>query len=296
MSDFSIWLLEYGYVDRFPASNLFAAQPFEGFRRMPYCFGLIRSQDRCILVDTGFWDENRHRLLTAKYGETFWQPPPEVVRRAGVEPSEVDTIVLTHNDFDHAGCVTAFPHAQVVVQREELERYAAAAALPTRFAFLTNVAQRDLPETLAARAVDGLAALVEGESHLVDGIRLVPAFGTHTPGSQYVVVDNDADGRWILAGDLVYVYENVEGLRGDGVLAPIAMTTGSHTAWLHAVAALVDAVDGDTHRVLPFHDAEAWRRFDSREYDDGLHVAEITRAGRHESVLQRSYEPANERE
>ena len=146
MSDYSVWLLEYGYVDRFPASNLFAAQPFEGFRRMPYCFGLIRSQERCILVDTGFWDTNRHRLLTAKYGETLWQPPSDVVRRAGVEPSDVDTIVLTHNDFDHAGCVTAFPKAHVVVQREELERYAAAAALPARFAFLTNVAQSDLPE------------------------------------------------------------------------------------------------------------------------------------------------------
>lgn len=27
MSDYSIWVLEYGFVDRFPASNLFAAQP-----------------------------------------------------------------------------------------------------------------------------------------------------------------------------------------------------------------------------------------------------------------------------
>jgi glyoxylase-like metal-dependent hydrolase (beta-lactamase superfamily II) len=292
VSDHSIWLLEYGYVDRFPASNLFAAQPFEGFRRMSYCFGLIRSRERCILVDTGFWDEERHRLLTAKYGETLWQPPTEVVRRAGVEPSDVDTIVLTHNDFDHAGCVTAFPDAHVVVQREEMERYAAAAALPPRFAFLTNVAQKDLPETLAARD----ATLVDGEAALVDGIRLVPAFGTHTPGSQYVVVDNDADGRWIFAGDLVYVYENVEGLRGDGVMAPIAMTTGSHTTWLHVVAALVDSVDGETNRVLPFHDTAAWARFDSREYDDGLHVAEVTLAGGHASVLQRVYEPANELE
>jgi N-acyl homoserine lactone hydrolase len=54
MSAHSIWIVEYGYVDGFPASNLFAAQPNEGFRRMPYCFGVIRTADECVLVDAGF--------------------------------------------------------------------------------------------------------------------------------------------------------------------------------------------------------------------------------------------------
>ena len=55
--DYEILVLEYGFVDQFPASNLFAAQPNEGRRRMPYCFALVRSADRVILVDTGFADE-----------------------------------------------------------------------------------------------------------------------------------------------------------------------------------------------------------------------------------------------
>ena len=66
---YSIWILEYGYVDRFPASNLFAAQPNEGHRRMPYCFGLLRSAERTVLVDVGFAVRHRHHEVALERGE-----------------------------------------------------------------------------------------------------------------------------------------------------------------------------------------------------------------------------------
>src|SRR5690606_17305867 len=182
----SIWILEYGYVDRFPASNLFAAQPNEGYRRMPYCFGLLRSAERCVLVDTGFADPEIYRRLTAKYGETKWCAPVDVLGRVGVHPEEVDTILLTHNHFDHAGCVDAFPAAHVWIQRREIESYLAAAARPARFEFLTRACQRDLPQRLAARP----ATLADGAAVVAPGVELRPAYDTHTAGSQVVAVTN----------------------------------------------------------------------------------------------------------
>ncbi|MDW5324172.1 N-acyl homoserine lactonase family protein [Plantactinospora sp. KLBMP9567] len=277
----SIWILEYGYVDRFPASNLFAGQPNEGHRRMPYCFGLVRSADHCVLVDTGFADPAIYDRLTAKYGDTRWSAPVDVLARVGVHAEQVDTILLTHNHFDHAGCVDAFPAAHVYIQRREIECYLAAAARPARFEFLTRSCQADLPQRLAART----ATLVDGTATVTDGVELRPAHDTHTAGSQVVAVTNAADGTWVFAGDNVYSYQNLEGLRGDGVLAPIAMTTGSAAGWLDFADELLAGVGGDTRRILPFHEAAVWDRFPSAVFDDGLHVAEVSLAGGHPSAV-----------
>lgn len=285
MTDYSIWVLEYGFVDQFPASNLFAAQPSEGHRRMPYCFALVRSARRCVLVDTGFADDATYQRLTAKYGRTRWASPTEVLRRAGVGPDEVDTVALTHNHFDHAGCAGAFRNAHLYIQRREIAEYRAALAMPRRFEFLTRSCEPTLPGLFEERARAGLATLADGELEVAPGIVLRPAFGTHTAGSQVVAVTNERNGSWFLAGDNVYAYENLEGLHDDGILAPIAMTTGSAADWLRFADGLLSAAGGDTRRIIPFHEGRLWERFPSREFADGLHVAEISLAAGHDSLI-----------
>ena len=285
MTDYEIRVIEYGYVDRYPASNLFAAQPGEGCRRMPYCFAVLRSADRCILVDCGFADDATYRRLTAKYGRTQWAAPTEVLRRAGTDPDEVDTVILTHNHFDHAGCAGQFRNAHLYIQRRELAEYAAALALPRRFEFLTRSCEATLPALFEERARAGRATLAEGELEVAPGVVLRPAFSTHTAGSQVVSVMNGQNGPWFLAGDNVYAYENLDGLGGDGILAPIAMTTGSAADWLRFADGLLSAAGGDTRRIIPFHEGRLWERFPSREFGDGLHLAEISLAGGHDSLV-----------
>ena len=162
MSAHSVWLVEYGYVDRFPASNLFAAQPNEGFRRMPYCFGVIRTADECVLVDAGFWDPVIHDRLTVKYGQTRWKPPAEVLGRTGIAPDDISALLLTHNHFDHAGCAGQFAAAHLYIQREEIDRYRAALRLPPRFEFLTRNCEPTLPDVLATQDRAGRLTLADG--------------------------------------------------------------------------------------------------------------------------------------
>ncbi len=288
MTDYSVWVLEYGYVDRFPVSNLLAAQPHQGTRRMPYCFGLLRSAEQCILVDTGFADAAVHQRLSTRYGGTYWSSPVEVLSRVGVRPEEVDSILLTHNHLDHSGCVPDFPAAQVYVQRRELRRYHDALASPRRFEFLLRATDPALPGELAERDRQLRVTYASGYLPVTAGIELRPAFDTHTAGSQFALVENAADGRWLFAGDNVYVYQNIEGLQGDGVLEPIGTSTGSQWIWLDTIDRALDWVGRDSARVIPFHDGELFRRFPSHEYADGLHIAEISLAGGHDSVLSRS--------
>jgi N-acyl homoserine lactone hydrolase len=287
VSVYSLWVVEYGYVDTFPASNLFAAQPNEGHRRMPYCFGVLRSGDRTILVDTGFEDAATSARITTKYGPTYWTAPSAVLERCGVKAEDVDTVILTHSHFDHAGCVPDFPNAQVFIQRGELDSLARAIALGPRFEFLARSFQADLADHLASRPA-GTVTLADGEVAVTEEITAIPAQDTHTAGSQVVLVENGPDGRWLFAGDNVYSYENLEGVRNDGVLAPIAMTTGSATRWLEFADQMLTTVGGDVGRIIPFHEARLWDRYPSHEYDDGLHVAELSLAGGHGTVLPSS--------
>ena len=285
MTDYSIWVLEYGYVDAFPASSLLIAQPHQGHRRMPYCFGLLRSADRCILVDTGFANDAVYQRLTDRYGTTYWTRPTEMLARIGVAPGDVDAILLTHNHLDHSGCVADFPNAEVYVQRRELTKYQDAVARPRRFEFLLRATDPALPDILSDRDRAQRLTYANGYLPVTDGVELRPAFDTHTAGSQFALVENAGDGRWLFAGDNVYTYQNVEGLRGDGVLEPIGTSTGSQSVWLDTIDDALAWVGRDTSRVLPFHEAELFRRFPSREYSDGLHVAEVSLAGGHHSVL-----------
>jgi glyoxylase-like metal-dependent hydrolase (beta-lactamase superfamily II) len=202
-----------------------------------------------------------------------------------VQPADVDAILLTHNHLDHSGCVPQFPRAHVYVQRRELARYQEALALPKRFEFLLRATDPGLSGALEARDRDRRLTYVNGYLPVSDGIELRPAFDTHTAGSQFALVDNAADGRWLFAGDNVYTYQNIEGLTGDGVFEPIGTSTGSQAVWLDTIDDALAWVGRDTSRVVPFHEAELFRRFPSREYPDGLHVAELSLAGGHASVL-----------
>ncbi|WP_435207077.1 MBL fold metallo-hydrolase [Micromonospora sp. bgisy143] len=159
---------------------------------LPFRSFAIRSGDGPVtLVDAGIGPTD---APAASWAPVPGRLPAELAT-AGIDPADVDTVVLTHLHSDHIGwAVTGtpgrpyFPNASYLLQRAEV---AAAEAL-----------NPDLPAGLIAplRAA-GQLRVIDGDTDLTPAVRLLSTPG-HTPGHQSVLV-TVADERLLLTGDLL---------------------------------------------------------------------------------------------
>lgn len=162
---------------------------------------LIEAPEALILVDTGVGNKEDDKFRDIYGIENTGDPTrlEEGIRAAGFEVSDVDLVVLTHLHFDHAGGATrlrddgrigpSFPDARYVVQRQELE-----------FAGRRNerIQASYLPSSFQPITDAGLWDLVEGETRLTRGVRLLPTPG-HTPHHQSVLLESQGEVACYLA-------------------------------------------------------------------------------------------------
>ncbi len=148
----------------------------------------------CYLVQTG---DGKHILIdsglpeTMPEGETDFENGQDVVQQLanlGLTPDDIDTVVSTHYDIDHAGRHGAFTKAHYVVQRAH---HLDAASNPR---FAANRPEWDRP-TERIR-------LVDGDTELLPGLELIETSG-HVPGHQSVLVRLPKTGAVLLTVDAV---------------------------------------------------------------------------------------------
>jgi glyoxylase-like metal-dependent hydrolase (beta-lactamase superfamily II) len=147
---------------------------------------LIRAPDALVLVDTGVGrfaaGEGAGRLR-------------ESLREEGVEPGDVDSVVLTHAHLDHLGGLIdggdpVFTRARHVILDSEWE-------------FWSEAGDR-LPEPLVVGFKEalvplhglGLLDLVDGDAEVVRGVRLTPAPG-HSPGHAVVELGDPVEALFL---------------------------------------------------------------------------------------------------
>jgi glyoxylase-like metal-dependent hydrolase (beta-lactamase superfamily II) len=170
---------------------------------IPLIMFVIEGGEAPVVVDTGAnfsraWDV--HRI---KMEQTVDEQAGVAIRSLGIDPGDVRFVVNTHLHWDHSSNNHLFPNARVVVQQRELDF----ARKPVTW---HNRQFEVLPDISPAwQRAEGQVMPVDGDTELVPGVSLVSLPG-HTPGSQGVVVEA-ASGRYLIAGDCVYLYDNWEG-------------------------------------------------------------------------------------
>ncbi|TQL74723.1 glyoxylase-like metal-dependent hydrolase (beta-lactamase superfamily II) [Stackebrandtia endophytica] len=172
---------------------------------VPVPVWLLEGTDQTILIDTGLGDIDEVSRMQSRYGVDFVasrssdQDIVAGLARHGVEPGDVDVVVLTHLHFDHIGNNELFPNATFIVQRDELPQ----ATEPPRFCMFYY------PEyAYKVEAVRDRLRVIDGDVRINPAVRLVK-IGGHTPGCMVVMVDTDL-GTVCLTSDVMYNYKNLE--------------------------------------------------------------------------------------
>lgn len=281
MADYSIWVLEYAAVEKFPLSVMLYGPQHQGTRKLPYAYALLKGNGETILVDTGYDHVAYGKELADSYGVSNYHPPSEVLRECGVSPEDITTVFITHAHFDHMGAIDKFPNAKFYVQKREIDKWVWALALGDEFRFLTGGGDpADIVKAVDA-AKEGRLVYVDGDlEDVLPGIDLHLAADTHTYGSMYATVRNDgardSADTWVFAGDLIYTYDNLTGLDPDAPqIVPIGLAVGSQSNLIFSSVEMLKEVGGEHRRVIPIHEDRLHTMFPSRLTDAGLQVVEI---------------------
>ena len=163
---------------------------------------LIEVAGRSVLVETGNGDKFSPKLKDI-YGIDHDRAIGDALREVGLEPDAIDTVVMTHMHFDHSGGTTrknaagalepVFRRARHVVQAREWQD----ATHPHERNRASYLAENVLPLADA-----GLLQIVEGETEIAPGVRVVPTPG-HTAGHQSVLVGAGDGPKALFLGDVV---------------------------------------------------------------------------------------------
>src|SRR6266508_3832940 len=169
-----LYALQNGFIG-FEKTGLFFGERSAEKVRIPVTCYLVRTADTTILFDTGLSPRAVPGLLRTDPMAGFTEADLLVHRleSIGLEPKNVDVVVLSHLHFDPAGFFAGFYYKK----------------------------NFDLPGYRWR--------LLDGDAEIVPGVTVLRSDG-HTPGHQSLLVELPETGPVILAGDCCYWQESID--------------------------------------------------------------------------------------
>lgn len=249
--DFAVYAIKFAHRERSRRQEHFYRGHTQPDAEYPitYYVWLVVGRGRIVLVDTGFTPEVAMRRGDRQYVQT----PAESLVALGIAADEVDTVVITHLHYDHAGFIGAFPNASIVVQQRELDYWTGPYALRGENPHLIEPEDIEAAQELLA---SGRLQVIDGDLELAPGLELHRT-GGHTAGLQVVAVERrNAAGEpttTVIASDASHFLDNI------GSDTPYSIV--DHLPSMYDAFDWINARAGERGTVIPGHDPAVMERF-----------------------------------
>lgn len=262
-TDYSIWAFAYTRSDMprdFFGGTLINSN--QGRIRNPMVYsallgGPAGEDAKPIIIDTGM----KGTFSPSGKGYENVELPDAVLGKIGMRPEDIETVILTHLHFDHIGNLDQFPNATFHVQRAEYDGWKRVLDLPgalgsdTKMWPLSSLNPADIEE-FDGLIADGRVVFIDGDAEIAPGVVAHLAADSHTFGSQWIEVQTP-DGPYVVAGDCVYWYVNVEKMWPPGYVQ------GNTWNLIETYRSIRALLDDDIDRIVPGHDPELFERHPS---------------------------------
>jgi glyoxylase-like metal-dependent hydrolase (beta-lactamase superfamily II) len=240
---YEILAVRYGSSSARPGSqNFIMPDGHDGPMPMDFYIWAIRGDGRTIIVDTGF-----SAGASARRNRQFVHAPADALAQAGVDPSTVRDVVITHLHWDHSGNIDLFPQATFHVQDAEMAQATGRCICHKYFRRQSEV---DDVVALIRNLYAGRVKFHDGAGTIAPGVT-VHLVGGHTGGLQIVRV-HTARGWVVLASDAVHYWMNIDERN------PFPPTDAR--AALEAFNTVEEFADSRDH-IIPGHDPLVLTRF-----------------------------------
>lgn len=202
-----------------------------------------------VLIDTGLDPSMQFgRVLGATAARSFRIGPdgsvPDQLRARGVDPADVEQILITHLHLDHASGIRQFPGATLLASEREWQ------AFTGRNGTLNGYVRSHVPEDATVRTLDfdgSYATFARSTDVFGDGSVTAVFTPGHTAGHTSFVVRTER-GEVLVAGDAVYTRHALE----TGHLPAVMANEERFTASLDQIRRYEGGL------VIPGHDMAAW--------------------------------------
>lgn len=204
MANYTIRPIKVGSISYYRGAFTSNQEKYKEREEFPVLIFLIEGNGRKILVDTGSGDPALESMKVSYHGPGITrkpeEAPDEALRLLGIQPEEIDTVIMTHLHWDHCYNNHLFPQADFYVQKKELfDAVCPLSKFKTTYeTFYTGVVPPWARQATKWKVIDG-------DYDLCEGIKLLLIPG-HSLGLQGVLVDTEK-GQYFLPSDAVPLYD-----------------------------------------------------------------------------------------